>query len=102
MFVARELKDMKDMHHCKLSYRVQSLWLAKTNINLVSVYLDYIVQGKKLIFFVLFLRAWFNIELWSFKYKKYHVDLHNGISYTGKTTSLYWIGAYDDDGYENL
>ena len=44
--------------------------------------------------------AWFNIKMPSFQYRKYHCGdkmilrpcyLNNGISYTGKTTSLYWI-----------
>ena len=45
---------------------------------------------------------WFNIKMLSYQYRKSHCGdktvvrssyLHNGISYTGKTTSLYWIGA---------
>ena len=45
---------------------------------------------------------WFNIKITSYQYKKSHCGdktilrpsyLHNGISYTGKTTSLYWIRA---------
>ena len=45
---------------------------------------------------------WFNINMSSYQYRKSHCGdktilrpsyLHNGISYTGKTTSLYWIGA---------
>ena len=45
---------------------------------------------------------WFNIKMSSYQYRKSHCGdktilrpsyLHNGISYTGKTTSLYWIGA---------
>ena len=45
---------------------------------------------------------WFNIKKSSYQYRKsYYGDktilrlsyLHNGISYTGKTTSLYWIWA---------
>ena len=45
---------------------------------------------------------WFNIKISSYQYRKPHCGdktilrpsyLHNGISYTGKTTSLYWIGA---------
>ena len=45
---------------------------------------------------------WFNIKMSHYRYRKSHcVDktilrpsyLHNGISYTGKTTSLYWIGT---------
>ena len=45
---------------------------------------------------------WFNIQMLSFQYRKSHRGdktilrpsyLHNGISYTGKMTSLYWIRA---------
>ena len=45
---------------------------------------------------------WFNINMSSYQYRKSHCGdktilppsyLHNGISYTGKTTSLYWIKA---------
>ena len=44
---------------------------------------------------------WFNIKM-SYQYRKSHCGdktvvrssyLHNGISYTGKMSSLYWIGA---------
>ena len=44
----------------------------------------------------------FNIKMTSYQYRKSHCGdktilrpsyLHNGVSYTGKTTSLYWIGA---------
>ena len=44
----------------------------------------------------------FNIKMISYQYRKSHCGdktilrpsyLHNGISYTGKTTSLYWIRA---------
>ena len=43
---------------------------------------------------------WFNIKMPPYQYKKFHFGdradvsssyLHNGISYTGKWTSLYWI-----------
>ena len=46
--------------------------------------------------------GWFNIKILSYQYRKSHYGdktilwpsyLHNGISYTGKTTSLYWIRA---------
>ena len=46
--------------------------------------------------------GWFNIKMLSYQYRKSHCGdktilrpsyLHNGISYTGKTTSLYWIRA---------
>ena len=45
---------------------------------------------------------WFNIKMPSYQYRKSHCGdktvvrssyLHNGISYTGKMSSLYWIGA---------
>ena len=45
---------------------------------------------------------WFNIKMSSYQYKKSHYGdktvvrssyLHNGISYTGKLSSLYWIRA---------
>ena len=45
---------------------------------------------------------WFNIKMPSYQYRKSHCGdktilrpsyLHNGISYTGKMTSLYWIRA---------
>ena len=45
---------------------------------------------------------WFNIKMLSYQYRKSHCGdktilrpsyLHNGISYAGKTTSLYWIRA---------
>ena len=50
----------------------------------------------------------FNIKM-SYEYRKSHCGdkkvvrssyLHNGISYTGKTTSLYWEGAQDPDSVQ--
>ena len=50
----------------------------------------------------------FNIEMSSYQYRKSHCgdktvvrssNLHNGISYTGKMTSLYWIRAQDSWDY---
>ena len=47
--------------------------------------------------------GWFNIKKSSYQYRKSHCGdktvvrssyLHNGISYTGKMTSLYWIRAW--------
>ena len=44
---------------------------------------------------------WFNIKMPSYQYRKSHCGdktvvrssyLHNGVSYTGKMASLYWIG----------
>ena len=50
---------------------------------------------------------WFNIKMSSYQYRKSHCwdktvvrssYLHNGISYTGKISSLYWIGPQDLGG----
>ena len=47
---------------------------------------------------------WFNTKMSSYQYRKSHCGdktilrpsyLHNGISYTGKTTSLHWIRALE-------
>ena len=55
--------------------------------------------------------GWFNIKMPSYRYRKSHCGdktilrpsyLHNGISYTGKTTSLYWIRALSCDSEEWL
>ena len=52
--------------------------------------------------FELWSGGWFNIKKPSYQYRKSHCGdktvvrssyLHNGISYTGKVTSLYWIRA---------
>ena len=51
---------------------------------------------------------WFNIKMSPYQYRKSHCGdktilrpsyLHNGISYTGKTTSLYWIRAQEVRGF---
>ena len=51
----------------------------------------------------------FNIKMSSYQYRKSHCGdktvvrssyLYNGISYTGKMSSLYWIGAQGIDIYE--
>ena len=56
--------------------------------------------GNRLVF-VTSAGPWFNIKTSSYQYRKSHCGdktilrpsyLHNGISYTGKMTSLYWIG----------
>ena len=48
--------------------------------------------------------GWFNIKMPSYQYRKYYCGdktilrlsyLHNGISYTGKMTSLHWIRALE-------
>ena len=53
----------------------------------------------------------FNIKMTSYRYRKSHCGdktierssyLHNGISYTGKITSLYWMRAHDPKFPENI
>ena len=64
--------------------------------------LDSIWTGMKHVNFELGPGPWFNIKMSSYQYRKSHCGdktvvrsshLHNGISYTGKMTSLYWIRA---------
>ena len=44
---------------------------------------------------------WFNIKMSSYQYRESHCgDLHNGISYTGKMPSLYWIRAQGISGQD--
>ena len=59
---------------------------------------------KFLTFLVVKPGPWFNIRMTSYQYRKFQCGdkttlrpsyLHNGISYAGKMTSLYWIGAQD-------
>ena len=54
--------------------------------------------------FILRPGGWFNIKMPSYQYRKSHYGdkticwpsyLHNGISYTGKMASLYWIRAQE-------
>ena len=54
---------------------------------------------------------WFNIKMSSYQYRKSHCGdktilqqsyLHSGISYTGKTVSLYWIGAQGSAMHKGL
>ena len=55
--------------------------------------------------------GWINTKMPSYQYRKSHCGdktilrpsyLHNGISYTGKTTSLYWIGALNTPGLSTV
>ena len=54
---------------------------------------------------------WFNIKMLSYRFRKSHCGdktvtrssyLHNGISYTGKMASLYWIRAQVDIEPQNI
>ena len=63
---------------------------------------DLLVPPSQLLTSVQYPGPWFNIKMTSYRYKKSHCGdktvvrssyLHNGISYTGKMTSLYWIRA---------
>ena len=74
---------------CKVLYRSVYLYLDYTDINLHQI----IFKEA---------RGWFNIKMPPYQYRKSHCGdktilrpsyLHNGISYTGKMTYLYWIRA---------
>ena len=69
------------------------IWAGKSN-NIPLFYMDVITYPYP--------GGWFNIKMSSYQYRKSHCGdktvvrssyLHNGISYTGKMSSLYWIGA---------
>ena len=55
--------------------------------------------------------GWINIKMSSYQYRKSHCGdktilrpsyLHNGISYTGKMTSLYWFSPLNTASYQNI
>ena len=95
---------------------VSACSLVKADLYLMSV-IDLVTQGARAsTALVLTMFSWyilaseyvtytgplFNIKFTSYQYRKSHCGnktilrpsyLHNGISYTGKTTSLYWIRA---------
>ena len=100
--------------HTVVNEKVSSLWklagfLVKWSPADV-VELDYMVHMKVLVQnyhispLVAIRRSgpWFNIKMLSYQYRKSHCGdktvvrssyLHNGISYTGEMSSLYWIGS---------
>ena len=64
--------------------------------------IDHVIMALNCIEQILSSGPQFNIKMPSYQYRKSHCGdktvvrssyLHNGISYTGKTTSLYWIRA---------
>ena len=66
------------------------------------------LEGHKRVYDLLYCPGpWFNIKMSSYQYRKSHYGdktilrpsyLHNGISYTGKMISLYWIRALIEKG----
>ena len=91
-------------------YGTQQLYEISSN-NLILSYITYarfmivqmIIKCKQPLGEYMSAWARFNIKMMSYQYKKSHCGdktilrpsyLHNGISYTGKMTSLYWIGAW--------
>ena len=83
----------------------------KGNTDHPAIHHRWLVGGLRIFYFALFSNVtsvknrpggWFNIKIPSYQYRKSHCGdktilrpsyLHNGISYTGKTTSLYYIRA---------
>ena len=77
----------------KMVWQNQHIWLL-----ILWIYFRYLISLND------FTRpgGWFNIKMPSYQYRKSHCGdntvlrlpyLHNGISYTGKMSSLYWIRA---------
>ena len=80
----------------------QQAWLAKFMHNVAHGSHYLLTHGQMADSTQVIYRGWFNIKMPSYQYRKSHCGdktifrpsyLHNGISYTGKTTSLYWIRA---------
>ena len=89
------------------------MWMTCTVINYFSTKLAMIIKWMKVVNFhqiacghciggCWWTAGWLNIKMPSYLYRKSHCGdktilrpsyLHNGISYTGKMTSLYWIRA---------
>ena len=83
--------------------KIETFWVVVWNNILV-------LGGKYIALWILYFvngitsswRGWFNKKMPSYQYRKSHCGdktilwpsyLHNGISYTGKTASVYWIRA---------
>ena len=70
------------------------------NINSNLIYVRCVIDGKSATVCSRLAGGWVNIKMSSYQYRKSHRGdktflrpsyFHNGISYTGKTTFLYWI-----------
>ena len=89
---------------------VNQPWRMWVNIYYHSTEIDVINKHNETVFHILWdvlychcvPGSWFNIKMPSYQYRKYHCGdktilrpsyLHNEISYTGKTASLYWVRA---------
>ena len=84
------------------TYRLLNLLIAESCLRLLStrknVHIDWWIKPGD----AMRPGPWFNIKMTSYQYRKSHCGdktilrpsyLHNGISYTGKMPSLYWIRA---------
>ena len=81
--------DFPDVWLNSLSKKQSTVWWLSNSVTCARYFSD--LPGP-----------WFNIKMSYFQYRKSHCGaktilrpsyLHNGISYTGKTASLCWIGA---------
>ena len=98
-------KEPDHCHVCSIKI-VTHYYISMSNaLEILWRYHDYVLTRTHFVHqwpFVWESGPWFNIKMTSYQYRKSHcVDktvvrssyLHNGISYTGKMSSLYWIGA---------
>ena len=88
--------SLKIAHYSHISQGLSNMWPLLINphgqhYKLIKLHWTCNISGPR-----------FNIKMTSYQYRKSHCGdktilrpsyLHNGISYTGKTTSLYWIRA---------
>ena len=104
-------REAGDLRHHRAHYDVivilswhENLHLPKTSSNLFQNNIRYngAIIWSKIRTAAFNPGPWFNINMSSYRYRKSHCGdktvvrssyLHNGISYTGKMSSLYWIGA---------
>ena len=76
-----------------LNYMPNPIQVNKHSTALSRMYLVGVIQDR-------IPGGWINIKMSSYQYRKSHcgdktIVIHNGITYAGKTTSLYWIGVQD-------
>ena len=83
-----------------LTHKYVQVTIYQTTINKVLPMGELLNQSK----YICSPGGWFNTKIPSYQYRKFHCGdkkvvrpspLHNGISYIGKTTSLYWIRAQE-------
>ena len=113
VFIQKNIPKTKCKHAYEGNLTLQSTLIIvqlnykPTTTNEVHFFRCLWIHNQNLVIAILLLMRhpagpWFNIKMTSYQYRKSHCGdktilrpsyLHNGISYTGKMTSLYWIRA---------